>query len=214
MAKTEVSSSGSNSLPPFKRQIKGCFVLDVLCHHGDKIYDSYLAKYEGISVGLRETMDQDISSMFLGTKSKWRNMAGAQAVFNELLCIEAHVESVLQAWLAIWPQHCASPQKATVSSTKSSKKKSRRDIDRALNEVRNLYASDIEGVIILPVCRAMFDQLKASCAHAKKEKFANAVAFRDVCALKASAKGLAPVTRQFSDILSVPLSFTRIWAQA
>lgn len=176
-----------------------------------------MAKYEELGAVLRAGSDPDISSPFLRAKTEIKPRAGANAVTAELLRIEKHVQLTHHAWEATWQKHGSSPQKSAMTPpSKNSKQESRKEINKALDKVRSLYAADIDGVVILQSCgEGLVDRLKASCAYSMGEKFANDIAFRDVCAIKASAEGaLAPISRPFAEVLAVPLSFARLWAQS
>jgi hypothetical protein len=214
MPKGTEGPSGAQLLKLRRPKDFGPFILETLCDRGLKLFESYLEKYDHLPTGtrLRSGGDEDLKSLFVNAKNRTLATPGAEVIHTALMQIEEHVDAVFKMWQDLWAR--SSPTKKT-PSRKASKKDRGQELD--LNLIRKQYTEDIPGVEILEILgNNSVDLLKASCAYGKgtTEKFAHAVTFRDLCLIKAGARGKpAAMASEFAEILGIPASFARLWAQ-
>ena len=126
---------------------------------------------------------------------------------DELKVIRKHVEKAEQAWGRVVAQQRAKKEEL-VSPRKKRVKRQRSEPDPMVL-VTQMYAEDLppNSVILLQNIR----EIKASYAYQLKASFGFAVAFRDLCMIKAHASkgGIAPIVRSFDEAKSIPASYTR-----
>lgn len=215
MPKTTNGLDGKNQVK-FRRADKTPYILETLHKHGEKLYEGFLKKYDNIATKPRSGGDQDLKSVFENARARAKEINGAEVFSAALELVEKHVNDTYKRWPGLWATH--SPSKKTPG--KSSKKDDGATIE--LNRLRKRYAEAIPGTEILELFGDhSVDRLKASYAFTKgsTEKFAHAVAFRDLCLIKAQAKSKekdckpAAIIDEFAEILGIPASFVRLWTQ-
>jgi hypothetical protein len=98
-------------------------------------------------------------------------------------------------------------QKSRGNSPEKKKKWTRKDQKDPMLVASHMYAEAVKGVSLIP----NIDEVKASCAYHESPTFAFAVAFRDLCHIKACASsgGIAPTIRAFDEAKTVSGPFLR-----
>jgi len=124
---------------------------------------------------------------------------------NEMDAIRAHVNKAEKAWGKVV---AAQRSKKEALATPRKKRVKRSEPDPMVR-VAQMYAED------LPPGEVIFFQnireIKASYAYRLTPSFGFAVAFQDLCVIKAQASkgGIAPIVRSFDEAKSIPSAYTR-----
>lgn len=136
---------------------------------------------------------------------------GFEGFSKELEAIDARVEEAYKIYLNSWSGYFSN--KSQESPAKKSGK-SRKPTDVML-ECAKKFAEPIPGLDFIQ--NRHLEDIKASCAYAKRPKFSFQVAFRNLCLLKADASpgGLVPIVRMFDEAKKVTPSYLRAleWAE-
>lgn len=195
-----------------------CFVLDTLMRKGEDIKNQHLRKYKES----REKAvcsgegDPDLIAPIARAIEQigYRN----QAIRDELMKLEDHVEKVRHAWRTYWGSR--SSRRAVVWG-KAKKLADRQANARRIEELRNDFASKPgpdEIGILLALDPRLVSKLKASIAAGANgglnDKFAFAMAYESLLTIKAEASGgVSPIARSFGDILGVSPAIGRLYSQ-
>lgn len=202
------------ALPPASNR----FVLDALMKKGEEIRKQYLKKYEEnrerviVAGGMDPCLTAPIARALeqIGPQS--------QPIHSELMKLEMHVKRVRSAWGVYWASK--SGRCMTVWG-KAGKSTSRLADNRRIEELRNDFISGPDpGEIgtLLALDPRLVSKLKASIAARSsgggcKDRFAFAMAYETLLAIKAEASGsTSPIARSFGDILGVSPAIGRFYS--
>jgi hypothetical protein len=186
-------------IPDFDKSSKP-FVLHALYKAGKIEGEALLQEYD--SIGQDDRQDKDLMAPY----SKFSEFAleaydkGKVTIYTDQLgLVRNHVAKARQAFNeACQKSRDGSPEK---------KQKRRKDQKDPMLVVAHMFAEAVEGVFLIP----NIDEVKASYAYHVSPVFAFAVAFRDLCLIKARASpgGIAPSIRAFDEAKTVSTSFLR-----
>lgn len=193
------------------------FVLDVLMRKGEEIRNRHLKKYEEDREKVVDAgrTDPDLTAPIsraieqIGHKN--------QPVRDELVKLETHVKNIRHAWRTYWGSKSG---RCTMEWGKARKSTNRLADARRIEELRNEFVSgpgpDEIGTL-LALDPHLVSKLKASIAASTSggsgDKFAFAMAYENLLAIKAEASGgISPITRSFGDILGVSPGIGRFYS--
>ena len=198
------------ALPPASNH----FILDVLMRKGEEIRNRHLKEYEEDKEKVVDPgrTDPDLTAPIARAIGQigYRN----QPIRDELMKLDAHVKKVRDTWRAYWGSKSGRP---TVAWGKTKKSMNRLANARWIEELRDEFASgpgpeEIGTLLALDPC--LVSKLKASIAAGSGEKFAFAMAYETLLAIKAEASGgISPIARSFGDILGVSPGIGRFYSQ-
>ncbi|KAK0224738.1 RNA dependent RNA polymerase-domain-containing protein [Armillaria nabsnona] len=196
-----------------KSSDKRDFILDVLEDVGKSLRDDILKEYEQQTLYSGRDADlikplQDIKRRIAaGDANGPDHQTACRVLAKELELVEEHVLRVNSAYKSI-PWHSIS------ASTGKSKKVKGVQKEDPTRKVAAMYASEVPGIILMSDREVT--RLKASFAYKEmsrhNENFAFAVAFKDLCDIKASesSDGAAAVTRALDEMKSIPASARKL----
>jgi len=197
----------NDGLRPIRPPRLGKFVLDALLEHGKKIWESHNTKYENLrSKTPSGPNDPDLLLPYEEAKSGFTSPPYSE----QLEILRKHVRKCRSDWasLARFARSPASPNAKARADTQQKQSSAVADIRKQFTT--GPPAELIPQIYSLPRGSRMVGEVKASLAYSLGEKFALEVAFRDICALKASANEEEyPVHGRFRDITVVAPSFAR-----
>jgi hypothetical protein len=132
------------------------------------------------------------------------------AFTNEMSRIRKHVEEAFRSFQEAMGRASFNSQAKQASPTKRSRaarKKKKSDQEDVTLACARAYAEPVEGILLT----RDVEQVKASYAYQLSQKFAFAVAFRELCHIKALASpgGIVPSIRIFDEGRTFSASFLR-----
>jgi RNA-dependent RNA polymerase len=194
-------------LRPIRPARLGKFVLDDLLDHGKRIWEDYDAKYQTLkSKTFSRPNDPDLLRPYEEAKSGFTSPPHSE----QLEILKKHVQKCKADWgnLRKFSRSPASPNARAQADAKQKKSSAVADIKKEFatgpppESIVDLY-SGYRG-------SRMVKEIKASFAYSLGEKFAFAVAFHDICSLKARANDDEyPVHGKFRDVTAVSSSVAR-----
>ncbi|KAH8094650.1 RNA dependent RNA polymerase-domain-containing protein [Cristinia sonorae] len=194
-----------------RRMVRGPFILDELLKEGKALVIEHEKNYDSRKP-LKEK-DDDLVKPWKSVAEYCKTLIEAKddlglRLAAELDTVKTHVETCCRhGWQGIaWGQ--SSPVKQSLSK----QKKTKADNNKTLNTWAKKFALGPD--VPVPILRSLgdLDLLMASYAFDYKPRFAFAVALRSLCMIKASAKGLSPMTLSIAQAISVPSSAVRIFS--
>ncbi|KAK0501028.1 RNA dependent RNA polymerase-domain-containing protein, partial [Armillaria luteobubalina] len=206
-------TSYQNHDKDFKKQAKSSgkpgFILDVLEDVGKSLRDDILKEYEQQTIDSGRDPDlikplHDIQRRVAAGNASgpdYRTACGVLA--KELVLIQQHVSQVKSAYGGIdWS--------STSASTGKRKKVKGDQKEDPARKVAAMYASEVPGIILMSDKEVT--RVKASKMSKHHEHFAFAMAFKDLCDIKASesSDGAAAVMRSLDEMKSIPSSARKL----
>ena len=204
----EVSRSEDTVMGKRDRSL-GRFILDDLQQFGINVQDSFLGKYEGqLAIGFKPK-DQHLLRPYQRISEKLSEMRSLPRVKvddflteagRELRAIEEHVKAMKSEWGTIFRK------------SKAPKKKGSKPLqNKELDILRRKFVSgpDVPHLALLgdvPEIRASYAY---SICSPDNSKFAFAMAFDDLCNIKARELGGTTLDREFAGLMSIPKSTVR-----
>ncbi len=200
-----------NKLP--KSSEKRDFILDVLEDVGRSLRDDILKEYEQQTICSGRDADlikplQDIKRrVAAGDGNGPDHQTACKVLAKELELIEEHVRQVNSAYKRI-------PWRSISASIGKGKKVKGDQKEDPTRKVAAMYASEVPGIILMSDREVT--RVKASFAYKEmsqyNENFAFAVAFKDLCDIKASesSDGAAAVMRSLDEMKSIPASARKL----
>ena len=192
---------GYQSAVPVKRsESLGIFILDSLVTAGHELRKRHLQAYDKHLLRLDERLDRDLKKPFEAAEARAKQMKNQKysKFSDELDTVMAHVRDVQTIYQRFWAS--ATPQKRTKGST-------RKELDAGASDVARRFA---EGP---PDCHTFLTPnlgaIKASYAYTLSPSFGFAMAYRDLCTIKAIASEHVPTARSFAETMSIAPSFLR-----
>ncbi|KAK0209210.1 RNA dependent RNA polymerase-domain-containing protein [Desarmillaria ectypa] len=203
--------------PVSKNSDERPFILDVLSNVGNSLRDDILKEYEQQQVSSGYDADllkplQDIKRRVgAADASDLEHQNACKFLQKELELVQEHVRRAHSEYRKIqWGSNSASP----FSVGKGKKVKERDPKEDQVRKVAAMYASQVPGICIMSAGEVA--QVKASFVYQDtsvfNENFAFKVAFKDLCAIKASASsdGAAAVTRSLDEMKSIPTAARKL----
>ncbi|KAK0234147.1 RNA dependent RNA polymerase-domain-containing protein [Armillaria fumosa] len=190
------------------------FILDVLEDVGKSVRDDVLKEYEQ-QTAVRSGHDPDLIKPLQdierrvapGDASGPDHQTACKVLAKELELVQQHVRQVKSTYQRIdW-----SSTSASIGKRKKVKGDQKEDPAR---KVAAMYASEVPGIILMS--HREVTRVKASVAYKEMseyyERFAFAMAFKDLCDIKASESpdGAAAVTRSLDEMKSIPSSARKL----
>lgn len=206
MRDTPVADRDSNY--PRRSSRLGKFILDTLVDEGKKLSEEQKAKFESETKDLaleHNKPDPDIEQC-------WKRYSDNKLLAEEVAAVKAFVENIYARWLDHW---MGTPSR---SKRYQSAAKNKEAMQKSMHFVRALAAEfnagpppgaapNLHELELLPRVRAC-----AAYRLGSSRSFAFAVAFDELCAIKAGACGLAPTTKTFDNAKRIPRSIARLLA--
>ena len=192
-----------NPVPNFEESSKP-FILHALLRAGKNEGEKLLQEYDEIGQGV-DRPDKDLKAPY-NNCADFVNKAYENGfpIFSEQLgLVRKHVEKAQEAYKkACGKSKERSPQK---------KPKRRQDQKDPMVNASRMFAEEVEKVNLIPNIK----EVKASYAYHLAPKFAFAMAFQDLCLIKARASpsGIAPSTRSFDEAKTVSSKYLRAVAR-
>ncbi|KAK0185175.1 RNA dependent RNA polymerase-domain-containing protein, partial [Armillaria mellea] len=196
-----------------KSSAKREFILDVLEDVGKSLRDDILKKFEQKTVCNGRDPDlikplQDIQRRIAAADANGPDhQAACKVLSKELELVREHVRQVKSSYQRInWS--------STSASTGKRKKVKGDQKEDPARKVAAMYASEVSGIILMSDREVT--RVKASFAYKEMsphtEHFAFAMAFKDLCDIKASesSDGAAAVTRSLDEMKSIPSSARKL----
>lgn len=192
-----------DSRPPVTRDdALGTFILDQLVEAGEEMRNTHLRKFQDTYKEDRDYRnDRDLMRPFQEAQIRAERMKdqGDSEAAEELKVVTTHVHEVYKAYGKFW---------AAYLSSKSHQKN--RDILKSSESQATEFARQfIESppTFVFGDIRA----IKASYAYTEcSAPFAFAVAYHDLCAIKATALGDVPTSRLIAETMDIKSSFLRV----
>ena len=186
------------------------FIFHSLRTAGQQTANDLMSQYDQL-VGVEElNKDADLRQPYKTAADHALDVfsqTGNRVLTNEMDAIRAHVNKAEQAWGRVVAAQRA--QKEDLTSPRKKRVKRQRSEPDPMLRVAQMYAEDLppNSVILFQNIR----EIKASYAYELKPSFGFAVAFRDLCVIKAHASkgGIAPIVRSFDEAKSIPAAYTR-----
>jgi len=197
----------------------GSFILDDLQSFGSSIADSFWVKYEKpdgqpAADTWFKSKDKHLLRPYQRISEKLSEMRSLPQVKvddflaearRELGAIEEHVKAMKLEWANIFRSKERGPAKRKGS------KPSKSSQDRAIDVLQRKFASgpDVPHIALLgdvPEIRASYAY---SLCQPNNAKFAFAVAFKELCNIKAREQGGSILDREFAELMSIPKSTVR-----
>lgn len=186
----------------------GPFILDDLQSFGKSIRDNFLGQYEKQFSGELKPLDQHLKRPYQRISEKLSEMRSLPEVKvgdflaearRELVTIEEHVKAMRSEWGSIFG-------KSNVSKRKNSKASQ----NTAIDSLRRKFVSgpDVPHLALL----GDVAEIRASYAYSYKRdstRFAFAMAFQELCNIKARELGGTTLDREFAELMSIPKSTVR-----
>jgi RNA-dependent RNA polymerase len=187
----------------------GDFVLEILVDAGDLERQRHLKQYDRLwgFTHVWEKSDNDLARPHESAMQRAKSMANTVPILiEELNAIETHVEALYKPWKDIRRDLVDLGQGSPFESrgqTKLNKKRER------LFELMKSFAEDIPSVIVTQNTQ----EIKASYAYKIASTYGFSMAFGELCAIKARAKGQGPITQEILETMRIPASSLRALAQ-
>jgi hypothetical protein len=211
---------GENQNPATRDEALGSFILDDLQSFGSSVADSFWVKYEKPDGGPAvETWfrfkDKHLLRPYQGISEKLSEMRSLPQVKvddflvearRELGAIEEHVKAMKLEWANIFRS-----TKEREPAKKKGSKPSKSSQDRAIDVLQRKFASgpDVPHIALL----GDVSEIRASYAYSlcppNNPKFAFAVAFKELCKIKAREQGGTILHHEFAELMSIPKSTVR-----
>ncbi|KAK0479679.1 RNA dependent RNA polymerase-domain-containing protein [Armillaria novae-zelandiae] len=198
---------------PAKSSGKREFILDVLEDVGKSVRDDILKKYEqptlcsGRDPDLIKPLRDIQRRVAAGDANGPDYRTACEVLAKELELVQKHILQVKSAYQLIdWS--------STSASTGKRKKVKGDPKEDPARKVAAMYASEVPGIILMSDREVT--RVKASFAYEEMsrfhEHFAFAMAFKDLCDIKASesSDGAAAVTRSLDEMKSIPSSARKL----
>ncbi|KAH9923676.1 RNA dependent RNA polymerase-domain-containing protein [Fomitopsis serialis] len=187
------------------------FILDEILSAGKTLEIRYLKEFEA-SQHQNQHCDHDLLKPWedqLAWATRLREEKGYTDPEHELQRIPTHVSEHRRNWLSA--VRAGDKSRTTLAPDGSKGSLPAVKPSERFREVAKSFA-DGPADIVFHDARTM-STLKASYAYTMHPKFAFSVAFYDLCRIKAESLGIAPQTREFADMMTVPSSARRILLQ-
>lgn len=180
------------------------FILDELLAFGQTLQENYMKKYSELwKLGNDEVQDPDLLVPY--------NQAVALAekmplVEEDLKILRRHVKVYEGAWLK-----CVNDpkEKNTQYNTIDTNKKIKRNKNARLAKLTQQFQGNPEGLQILGLFQNL-DNIKVSYAYYLRATFAYSVGMRQLCDIKAKAKGSTAFTTTFAETMSMSSATVRV----
>jgi RNA-dependent RNA polymerase len=174
------------------------FILDELLFAGRKLVDQYLQKYDKNRPAANNT---HISKLH-------ERMESHPGLKEEVQAVKDFVKSCHDRWNQIWVS-----EKPGVPKSKEKKKQETDEVWQLV--VDYMHGPPEEKTSLLRATNSL-TAVAASYAYSLAAKFAFTVAFRDICALKATEPGsqISPTTEEMAACFTIPASVARIFDQS
>lgn len=195
------------------------FILDALSHSGGNLCTDIFKRYDQLC-GRRDEVqrlppDSDLRQPYDIAKAKCSleslDLETRRTLSAELALIEAHVDHAYSKFKD------AGGLQATEYGTSAQTKEIKKNKNKLMENVAAVFTEPVAGLDPLYALTANVDLVKASYAYHKSFKgtFAFAVAFQDLCHIKAGAspEGRAAVTRDVDEAKSIPSSYRKLYAR-
>jgi hypothetical protein len=196
-------NQGYQSVPVKRSKVLGPFILDILAEAGRDLKTQHLQAYDRLMAGLVQRGDRDLEGPFRKARATAEQMKEKFGVFkDELEEVDAHVNAIYKMYCKFWAPILQS------SSTRSKKGKNRKDVDSGAGDIARKFAEGPNNCHSFSTLNLA--AIKASCAYMLHPTFAFAVAYRDLCTIKAIACEHAPTARFFAETMSIAPSFLRV----
>jgi RNA-dependent RNA polymerase len=210
----EEESGWSNLSPLLNREgYLGPFILDTLIQFGDQLSNQHLVNFDRLLKAVDQRSDYDLLQPHKDATviASQISDGGYDGYSRGLEAIECHVKKMYIKWTDTTASESQS------SSPRRSPTKGRDAYKPKGDAWRKVARAYVEGptdpsTSVIPNVNAV----KASFAYAyyKNPKFAFTVAYKDLCAIKASASQNLPITREFGEAMSIVPSFLRVLGQS
>jgi RNA-dependent RNA polymerase len=190
-----------STLPVKRNKSLGIFILDSLVTAGHELRTRHLQAYDMHLTSLDHRPDDDLMGPFKAAKKRAEQMKKQNYLkfSEELDAVDVHVKHVQTLYQKFW---------AKPSSSRATKGSSRRELDTAASDIARQF---VEGP---PGCAAFLTPdltaIKASRAYTLSASFGFAMAYRDLCTIKAMASEHVPTARTFAETMSIAPSFLRV----
>lgn len=193
------SGGGPPKADTIKRIENGLFILDELLIAGEKIKKELVIEYHTRVKSPAWGLDDDL-------KQPWLNACKVKFLSQELALVKAHVDDCANQWKNVFQGG------GTDHDEKDAVIAKRKAIMGKKLELARKFARGPEGCEIMQLMGNM-ELIRASYAYIAKPKFASAMAFKALCAIKASAKNLKPFTAEFAEVISMTSAARRVLSQ-
>ena len=197
----------------------GSFILDVLQSFGKSVADNFWVKYEKPDGGPAvetwfRSKDKHLLRPYQGISEKLSEMRSLPRVKvddflvearRELGAIEEHVKVMKLEWANIFRSKDREPAK------KKGSKPSKSSQDRAIDVLQRKFASgpDVPHIALLGDVPEICASYAYSLCPPNNAKFAFAVAFKELCNIKAREQGGTILHHEFAELMSIPKSTVR-----
>jgi RNA-dependent RNA polymerase len=193
------------SAPPVERNKSlGTFILDSLVTAGHELRTRHLQAYDRHFTSLDQRLDNDLMKPLISATERAKQMKEQKypKFSEELAAVVAHVKDVQTLYQKFW----ATPRKPL--KTRSTKGSNRRELDTAAADIARQFVEGPPGcaTFLTPNLTA----IKASLAYSYSASFGFAMAYRDLCTIKAMASEHVPTARTFAETMSIAPSFLRV----
>jgi RNA-dependent RNA polymerase len=193
-----------STLPVERNKSLGTFILDSLVTAGHELRTRHLQAYDRHLTSLDHRPDGDLMEPFKAAKKRAEQMKAQNypKFSEELDAVDVHLKHIQTLYQKFW----ATPRKPP--SSRATRGSSRRELDAAASDIARQF---VEGP---PGCAAFLTPdltaIKASRAYALSASFGFAMAYRDLCTIKAMASEHVPTARTFAETMSIAPSFLRV----
>lgn len=189
-------------LPVTRNDSLGTFILDHLVEAGEEMRDTHLRKFQDMYRGDRDyRKDRDLMRPFQEAQIRAERMKdqGDSEAAEELKLVTTHVHEVYKAYGKFWVSYRSSEShKKTQDSFKNSESLTTQFARQFTESPPTFVIGDVRSI-------------KASYAYTKfSAPFAFAVAYHDLCAIKATALGDVPTSRLIAETMDIRSSFLRV----
>lgn len=128
------------------------------------------------------------------------------AIQADVKLLEKHVEECLEKWSGIWRQ---SKHRSSSFESSIKEKEDRKAKGVLVGRTAQAFERNPEGIQVLGRLGCL-DSIKASYAYKLKPKAAYSIAMRQLCDIKAKARGSASFTTAIGETMSISPATARI----
>ncbi|EPQ53403.1 hypothetical protein GLOTRDRAFT_130742 [Gloeophyllum trabeum ATCC 11539] len=192
-----------------RRKELGSCILCQLMDAGKEEKEQLLIKYNQHKDKLSERDEDVIGPWDDANRRAASNAPGAEVLKSDMAIVRAHVDRALEAWRKVsWNDFAKSPTKSLGKRSKGggTTKKSRQE---TVDEIAAQFHEAPAGISIVTSANEV-RRWKVGYAMKQNPKFAFAVAFWDVCGIKAETKGRSTATAAIASLSNIPPSVLKV----
>ncbi|KAI0684509.1 RNA dependent RNA polymerase-domain-containing protein [Cytidiella melzeri] len=189
---------------PRRQNPDGPFILEELLKEGNRIKKALTEKYRQMGKGVPEQQSSDSDLKKPWSEALQTTVPDYRAELDE---VRKHVEDCF----GDWSQAVCPPSSAKYEDKYQREERRKSETKKKLALAKRF----VEGPEGCPMLREFkhLESVRASCAYTRSAKFAWAVAFQALCAIKASKNVPKAFTAEFAEVMNVPAAAVRVLSQ-